>query len=290
MEDKNNNEIAENKAEIFINNVKIEVSCPPNVYESRENVAYGTVKHETYFSKTTGLERGYNILLPADYSEEKQYPVLYMLHGIFWDEYTLINDKNHRIVEIMGNLATDKKAKEMIVVFPNMFAKTDKDQMPAFTDEGIAPYDNFMNDLVNDLIPYINDNYSTLTDRENQAVIGFSMGGRESLFIGFQRPDLFAYIGAISPAPGLTPGKDYAMSHPGQMQENNLKFANANIPYLLLLCCGTQDSVVGQFPKSYHNIMVKNETVHVWYEVLGADHDAQAIRSGLSNFASSIFK
>lgn len=81
--------------------------------------------------------------------------------------------------------------------------------------EGIAPYDNFINDLANDLMPFIEENYSVLTGRENQAIAGFSMGGREALYIGFTRPDLFGYVLAIAPAPGLTPGTDWAMTHPG---------------------------------------------------------------------------
>lgn len=51
-----------------------------------------------------------------------------------------------------------------------------------------------------------------------------------------------------------------------------------------MVCCGTNDSVVGRFPLSYHEIMEKNEVVHLWYEVPGADHNDQAIRSGLYNF------
>lgn len=57
-----------------------------------------------------------------------------------------------------------------------------------------------------------------------------------------------------------------------------------------MVCCGTNDSVVGAFPKSYHDIMERNEVNHIWYEVPGADHNSYAIRSGLYNFIASIFK
>lgn len=259
--------------------------CPAEVYKKVEGRTYSSAQHITYDSKTTGLERGANVLLPADYDPQKQYSVLYFQHGIFGDEYSLINDANNAIAEILGNLSAEGLAREVIVVFPDMYATSDPELKPGFTDEAVAPYDNFINELVDDLIPYMESHYSVLAGRENRGILGFSMGGRESLYIGINRPDLFGYIGAISPAPGLTPAKDWAMTHPGQMEENELHFAEgAELPKLLMVCCGTKDSVVGQFPASYHRILEQNSVDHLWYEVPGADHDSQAIRSGLYNF------
>ncbi len=276
---------------IIMNGINIMEDCPSSVYEKRDSVAYGTIVHRTYHSNTTGLDRGVNILLPANYDDSKKYPALYLLHGIFGDEYSFSNDENVKLVEIMGNLAADGLAEEMIVVLPNMYATADPKQQPAFNAESVAPYDNFINDLVNDLIPYMAENYSLLSDRESRAIAGFSMGGRETLFIGLSRPDLFAYVGAIAPAPGLTPGEDWAMTHPGQMKESELTFSGKEFePDVLMICCGTKDGTVGKFPESYHNIFKANQVSHTWYEVPDADHDAQAIKSGLNNFARAIFK
>lgn len=275
------------------NTMKMDIAldCPESIYAPREGVEYPKAIHEVYHSNTTGLDRGVNILLPNGYSEEKQYPVLYLLHGIFGDEYTLINDAECRIPEITTNLVADGIAKEMIVVLPNMYAKTEESQAPGFSEAAVAPYDNFINDLVNDLIPYIEENYSVLEGRENRAIAGFSMGGRETLFIGINRPDLFGYIGAIAPAPGLTPAKDWAMTHKGQMQEDEVYIKDTeHMPYLLMVCCGTVDGTVGKFPLTYHELLEKNQVEHIWYEVPGADHNAQAIRSGLNNFVAAIFQ
>lgn len=264
---------------------ELSADCPEEVFKKVEGRTYSSAEHITYDSKTTGLERGANVLLPVDYDPEKQYAVLYFQHGIFGDEYSLIGDPNNAIAEILGNLSAEGRAKEVIVVFPDMYATSDPQLKPGFTDEAVAPYDNFINELVDDLIPYMESHYSVLSDRDNRGILGFSMGGRESLYIGINRPDLFGYIGAISPAPGLTPARDWAMPHPGQMQEEELRFAEgAELPGLLMICCGTKDSVVGQFPASYHQILEENGVEHLWYEVPGADHDNRAIRSGLYNF------
>ena len=81
------------------------------------------------------------------------------------------------------------------------------------------------------------------------------------------------------------------MEHPGQLTEEELTFAGKEYePTVLMVCCGTSDSVVGKFPLSYHEIFTTNEVEHVWYEVTGADHDNTAIRSGLYNFVRAIFK
>lgn len=274
----------------YMSAITVTEDCPADLTVKKDNVSYGTIEHKTYDSKTTGLTRGVNIVLPPNYDKSKKYPVLYLLHGIFGNEYSM-SDSNNKLLEISGNLAAEGKAKEMIIILPDMFAKTDADAQPALNQESMLIYDSFINDLTNDLMPFIEENYSVLTDRENQAIGGFSLGGREALYIGFTRPDLFGYILAISPAPGLTPGKDWAMDHPGQMREDELKIKNSDdTPYLIMLCCGTNDSVVGTFPKSYHEIMGKNGVNHIWYEVTGADHDNRAIRSGLYNFFTSIYK
>lgn len=261
------------------------VLCPARISSKRTNVEYGTVTHFEYDSATTGCKRGANILLPAGYDTEKAYPVLYFLHGIFGDENSMIMDGNNKIKEIVGNLKADGLIEDIIVVFPNMYASSDPELTPGFAAEQIAPYDNFINDLTNDLIPYIEANYSVMTDREHRGIIGFSMGGRETLFIGLSRSDLFAYIGAISPAPGLTPSKDWAMEHPGQLSEDEAVIKNTDyMPELLMICCGSKDSVVGSFPLSYHEIFDRNGVTHLWYEIPDADHDSNAIKSGLFNF------
>lgn len=265
--------------------------CPQEVQQLRGDAPLGKVSHVVYHSETCKMDRAFSILLPASYDGEKRYPVVYFQHGIFGDENCMINDGMNKFREICAYLAKDGFAKEMIVVFGNMYATTDPNQKPEFKQEAVLPYDNFINELTNDLMPYIESHYSVLTGRENTAVCGFSMGGRESLYIGLQRSDLFGYVGAIAPAPGLVPAKDWAMEHPGMLAENEMKFKEgAELPKLLMVCCGTNDGTVGKYPLSYHNIFVKNGVEHLWFEVKGADHNAHAIRSGWYQFVQRVFK
>lgn len=267
------------------------IDCPKEVKQLRGDVPLGKVSHVSYHSETCKMDRAFSILLPFSYGGEKKYPVVYFQHGIFGDENCMINDPENRFREICAYLAGDGFAKEMIVVFGNMYATTDPNQKPEFKQEAVLPYDNFINELTNDLMPYIESHYAVLTGRENTAVCGFSMGGRESLYIGLQRSDLFGYVGAIAPAPGLVKTKDWAMEHPGMLTENEVKFKDgAELPKLLMVCCGTNDGTVGQYPKSYHNILTNNGVEHLWFEVQAADHNAHAIRSGWFQFVQRVFK
>lgn len=267
--------------------------CPVSASDTRKDVVYGEYVHETYFSKTAGRERGMNVLLPKNYSEEKKYPVLYLLHGIFGDENSFPSDPNNKVKEIFYNLCEDGLSREWIVIMPSMFVKTSDDQKPEFNAEALKPYDLFLDDLVNDLMPYVNEKYSVLEGRENTAIAGFSLGGRQTLYISLSRPDLFAYAGAISPAPGLVKAKDWAMEHPGLFLEDEIVYPKAdeeNAMKVLMVMCGDSDKVVGKFPKSYHELFEKNAVEHIWYEVAGADHDNTAIKSGLYNFLVQVGK
>lgn len=282
-------------AKIFGNNKiknaeQLEKDCPVEVTTLRKGVKYGRIISEKYNSTTVGIERNCKVLLPADYSEEKKYPVLYLLHGIFGDENSFTGDINNHITEIFGNLAADKQSKEMIVVFPSMYATADPNMKPAFDPATMDPYNDFMKDFLTDLKPYIESKYSVLTGKENTALAGFSLGGRQSLWIGIKHPELFGYVGAIAPAPGLVHTRDWAMEHPGLLKEEQVTFKSEDLPKVLMICAGDSDKVVGLYPKSYHEIFTKNEVKHIWYELPGADHDSRTIKSGIFNFVSQIFR
>lgn len=273
----------------FVLDGEIEERCPVTIEATRGDVEYGEFTHGTYYSTTCELERGYSILLPADYSEDKQYPVLYLLHGIFGDEYSFSNDGANKIKEIVGNMAAEGYIEETIVVCPNMYATSDPNQKPAFDTESCLPYDNFINDLVNDLMPHIESEYSVLTGRENTYLAGFSMGGRETIYITLQRPELFGYVCAISAAPGIVPTTDKFMTHEGMIEESEMKFADGAVePDVFIICCGSKDSVVGTYPEQYHELLETNGSDHIWYEITGADHDNTAIKSGLFNLFKQI--
>ena len=76
------------------------------------------------------------------------------------------------------------------------------------------------------------------------------MGGREGIYIGISRSDLFGYIGGACPPPGIVPAVDFFMKHKGSMTEEEFKIKDtSNLPYILFITGGDSDGVVGTFPK-----------------------------------------
>ena len=57
---------------------------------------------------------------------------------------------------------------------------------------------NFTNDLLKDIIPYIESHYSTYTDADHRALAGLSMGGMQTRTISLPNADKFSYIGVFS--------------------------------------------------------------------------------------------
>ena len=140
-----------------------------------------------YYSTTTGKERGAIVFLPPNYTESKKYPVLYLFHGGMGTPAEWLGGNPN---EVVNNLVAVKQAREMLIVIPNIRARED-DGVPS---DGMSPdhlnsFGNFLNDMRDDLMPYINEHYSVATGRENTAVAGYSMGGRTALYVGIEMAD-----------------------------------------------------------------------------------------------------
>lgn len=248
-------------------------------------VDYGTVQKCTYYSTTRERMTPVNVLLPAGYHENETYPVLYMLHGYFENQDSLLSPFGG-LQNILGNQVAAGNAEKMIVVFPYVYTSKTMETCTGMDLVNSLNYDNFIHDLRDDLMPFINETFSVKTGREHTAISGFSMGGRESQFIGLEMQDVFGYVGAVCPAPGLTPGFDLSQ-HPGQLSQSELIFRDP--PYLFLLSAAVNDTVVGNSPGDYHNMYNANGVDHVWNRIPDGAHDPSSIRPHFYNFIRNIF-
>lgn len=244
----------------------------------KPGVDYGTLQKVTYYSEICKRDKDFNILLPAGYSEEKKYPVLYCMHGYWENEDRMIITGNSDMYtqELIGNAIAQGDAEEMIVVFPYIYSSATQDDCTAMDDANNAAYDNFENVLIQELMPYIESHYSVKTGKANTAITGFSMGGRESLLIGLHHGDLFGYVGAVCPAPGVT---------------GDFKWASEEeAPSLLFITAGSNDEVVYTTPQGYHDNFTANGVPHVWHYVNGGYHGDNSIHAHIYNFIRAIFK
>lgn len=258
-------------------------SDPPEGFDRRqEGVAYGTTVFHTYLSRTTGAFRNVLVILPPGYTPEKAYPVLYLLHGIGGDH----SEWSHGVPEVItGNLLAGGLAPEMIIVMPNVRARQNDAANPSdvYSASHFAAFDNFINDLTNDLMPFIAGKYAVAEGRENTAVAGLSMGGREALYIGLTLPETFGYVGAFCPAPGVLPY--YAEG--GLFQTADFR-ATDGLDSYILINAGASDGVVGEWPQTYAQTLAANGTDATFYTMPGG-HDFNVWKHGLYNFAMRIF-
>ncbi len=170
----------------------------------------GRVEQHPYSSQTTGDEQSYRIYLPPGYDESDQrYPVLYLLHGWPYDE---AHWDSLGADEVADASISEGTLPPFIIVLPSGV-----ERMYINTCGGAY---SFEAQIVNDLIPHVDGTYRTWAEREGRAIGGISRGGVWALEIGFLHPDIFAAVGAHSPALSVNmapPAYDpfYLLEQPG---------------------------------------------------------------------------
>ncbi len=263
---------------------KITANVPSDVLKNAE----GKIEHITYFSKKANRDKGANVWLPPGYDNSKKYPVFYVNHGYGGDESAMVNGMGVR--EIATNLIKNGEAEPMIIVFTNQYTDPNHASQTGNGQADVPGYDNFVEDLPDSLMPYIESHYPVKTGRENTAVAGFSMGGRESLYIGIECCDKVGYIGGAAPAPGIFPTQDQFMTHPGVMSKDDMRIDPPYSPYLLLIAGGTSDNMVNDFPKQYSDLFTQHGTENIYLSVPGGGHDSSTVIPLMYNFIRFIFK
>ena len=229
----------------------------PGFDELHEGISHGRIDTIVYHSTTVSTHRKALIYTPPGFTKKKKYPVLYLLHGIGGDEKEWFNGGSPQI--ILDNLSAEGKIEPMIVVMPNGRAmKDDRAIGNIMAPDKVEAFANFEKDLLNDLIPFIEKSYPVLTDRENRAIAGLSMGGGQSLNFGLGNLDKFAWIGGFSSAPN-TKAPEVLVPNPA--------VANEKIK-LLYISCGASDGLIS-FSYRLHNYLNKNniltKLIGKWY-------------------------
>ncbi len=187
------------------------------MYASVTDIPHGDLEKVWYDSPTLNLNRRMYVYTPAGYDEsDKEYPVFYLLHGAGGDEDAW--SSMGRAVQIMDNMIAAGKAEPMIVVMTNgngtQSAATIDYPMTQAAD-GYGSTGMFEQSIVDDIIPYIDSNYRTLTDREHRAIAGLSMGGAHTTYCALNNIDKFAWIGSFSGAFVLWPNARGESDTPG---------------------------------------------------------------------------
>ncbi len=179
------------------------VYIPGAEFMDARKVPHGAVAAVHYYSTSLGRHRRMHVYTPPGYeTDNRKYPVFYLLHGAgdCDDSWSSVG----RAGFIMDNLIAEKKAKPMIVVMPAGHTSA------SFRMGGGSGsmVDEFSQDFVNDIMPYVETNYRVLTDRQSRAMAGLSMGGMQTLSVTMSHLGKFSYIGVFSSGVfGMAPKK-----------------------------------------------------------------------------------
>ncbi len=183
------------------NNVWSLVHVPGSEFSDTRNVPHGAVSAVTYYSTALGRFRRMHVYTPPGYEAgQGKFPVFFLLHGAgdCDDSWSSVG----RAGFILDNLIAAKKARPMIIVMPAGHTRqTGRGPLPgAAQPAGSAapPPDEFIQDFLTDIMPYVEKNYRVLAGRENRAIAGLSMGGNQTLNIALPNLERFAYVGVFS--------------------------------------------------------------------------------------------
>ncbi len=270
----------------YMNKIRDQITT--SVPASAMGKAEGTLQHITYFSKKANHDKNANVWLPPGYDESQQYPVFYVNHGYGGNEFSMTNGNG--VLEIATSLIKSGEAVPMIIVFTHQYTNPDRMTETGNGSADVPYYDAFAEDLPDSLMPHIESHYSVKTGRENTAVAGFSMGGRESLYIGMKCSDKVGYIGAAAPAPGIFPTRDQFMEHPGCMSKEEIRIDPPYSPYVLMIAAGSNDGMVGTYPEQYHNLFTEHGTDNIYFSVPGGGHDSNTVIPLMYNFIRVLFQ
>jgi enterochelin esterase-like enzyme len=250
------------------------------------DVPRGAVAEVTYHSTSLNRFRRMHVYTPPGYQKgDGKYPVFYLLHGAgdSDDSWTSIG----RAGFILDNLMAEGKAKPMVVVMTAGHAGP-------FNFGGSRPtVDDFSQDFLNDVMPYVEKHYRVYTDRKHRAMAGLSMGGAQTLNIGIPNLEKFAYLGVFSSGVfGIVPrpnapapqGPGFEEMHQAILDDASLKdglklfwFATGRDDFLV----ETSRATVAMFKKRKFDVV---------YEETDGAHTWIVWRDYLREFAQNLFQ
>ena len=260
----------------------VHVPGPASLPWERSEAPAGTVHHHFYRSQVAEDERDFFIYTPPGYdpSQRRVYPVLYLLHG-FSDDASAWTSVGRAHV-ILDNLIAQKKARPMLVVMPLGYGTMEmvSPATAGIRDPGLRrrSFEKFRDALLTEVMPFVEKNYRASTDRSARAIAGLSMGGAESLFVGLNALDRFAWIGAFSSG-GLD--QDFDAVFPSLDAR-----ANAQIR-LLWIACGTEDRLI-EANRKMREWLTSKQIRHTPIETDGG-HTWMVWRRNLAAFAPLLF-
>jgi enterochelin esterase-like enzyme len=264
----------------------IEIPAQDEDFYAVKNVPHGQLRENLYFSKSTNTTRRCFVYTPPDYDKNTnaRYPVLYLQHGAGEDETGWPNQGRTNL--IMDNLIAAGKARPFLIVMDNgggnVFGGGPRRGGPAPGGPGGKPggpggrggfnFSAFAQILIEELIPFIDSNYRTLSDQPHRAMAGLSMGGMQTRQITLAHLDKFSHIGIFSGG-SLAPDTPQ-LADPAAFKQK---------VKVLFVSYGSKENTA--VAKANHEALEKMGIKNVYYESPDTAHEWQSWRRSLYQFA-----
>ena len=253
-------------------------------YRPQQGIAHGQVRSIYYHSPNSkfGEWRHALVYTPAEYelakNAKKRYPVLYLQHGMGEGETSWM--LQGKMQHIMDNAIGKGEAVPMIVVMESGDIK--QPFGGGNNQAGRSEYGaSFYPVLLNDLIPYIDANFRTKTDRDSRAMAGLSWGGHQTFDVALTNLDKFAWIGTFS---GAIFGLDVKTAYDGVFA--NADEFNKKVHYMYMNW-GSDDFVNSQsIVDGLRQLGIKVDSS----VSQGTGHEFLTWRRGLHEFIPHLFK
>ena len=273
-----------------VDNVFLVPGNPPMPWEPAD-VPHGVVHHHFYHSNIVAIDSEYYVYTPPNFDpgSKQKYPVLYLLHG-YSDDPSAWTQMGKADV-ILDNLIAQGKVKPMIVVMPLGYGTMEviTRGWNNWNDPELVQrnYSGFSDALFQEVMPLVKKQYPLSEKREDHAIAGLSMGGAESLMVGLNHLDDFAYVGGFSSAPlGVGDKADFTVRFPG-VTTQSAQTINARLR-VLWIACGTEDGLFDTNQKfiawlkqqGLQPTVIQTPGRHVW----------MLWRENLSQFAALLFQ
>ncbi|WP_267740285.1 alpha/beta hydrolase [Myroides injenensis] len=239
-----------------------------------------TVSHINVYSEKMNKEIE-TIVITPDYTIDKQYPAVYILHG-----YS--GNPQRALSKDIPDLIAKSKEYQTIYILPN------GNYNSWYVDSPINTNSQYQTFIGKELVKYVDQHYPTITDRNKRGILGWSMGGYGALNIGIYYHDTFSIVGSTCGALDFTKfGESY---HNYQVDKVLGPLDNLNKEYLTfnkvplmklaqqnyILDCGSEDIEMIEMNREFHHILTTHHIDHYYTESLG-EHNTAYWSKALSN-------
>ena len=260
----------------------IEIPAHDQDFYALKNVPHGQTREIFFPSKSTNTSRRAFVYTPPDYdkNQAKRYPVLYLQHGWGENEYGWPNQGRTNL--IMDNQIAEGEAKPFIIVMT--YGMTNEVKMGGLRNFDIKPFQTV---LVDELIPYIDANYRTISNQTHRAMAGLSMGGFETRLITLENLDTFSHIGLFS---GGSVGPDDVKNTPGFKDKVKLVFVSYGSREIENMKNRPRRGPFGGDPKENIDALSKEGINTHFYISPNTAHEWQSWRRSLYELAPLLFK